>query len=268
MTMETLKNLPAIESQATPLSDAVVAFYADTLASGSGPDGTFLITDFLGTAAGVPANNVLPEVNTILSARVADGTLNALTAVYNNMLGTVDGSFGDPVTGPITIPSGPGAGGYADAEDAMATLIPLAEAEITTAAGAMSTDTVTLNNAFISMASHANKEIINQGKAAINFDNLTAGDQISVLALTTNIPNLGTDVAVGQAAQFFEEIVDLSSASGQAIIGAMREGRNQVQLNEAGITGYNIVPDKSKTLLPAADLLSSSYTVPEATTSS
>jgi hypothetical protein len=142
MTMETLKNLPDLESQAAPLSDAVVAFYADTLAGGSGPDGTFLITDFLGTAAGIPANNVLPEVNTILSARVADGTLNALTAVYNNMLGTVDGSFGDPVTGPITIPSGPGAGGYADAEAAMATLIPLAEAEITTAAGAMGTDTV------------------------------------------------------------------------------------------------------------------------------
>jgi hypothetical protein len=97
---------------------------------------------------------------------------------------------------------------------------------------------------------------------------LTAGDQISVLALTTNIPNLGTDVAVGQAAQFFEEIVDISSASGQAIIGAMREGRNRVQLNEAGITGYDIVPDTSETPPPAADLLSSSYTVSEATAGS
>jgi len=265
MTIETLKNLPDLEIQAAPLSAAVVDFYADTLAGGSGPDGTFLITDFLGTAAGTPANSVLPAVNTILLARVADGTLNALTAVYNNMLGTVDGSFGDPVTGPITIPSGPGAGGYADAEAAMGTLIPLAEAEITTVAGVMSADTVTLNNAFISMATHATQEIINQGKAAINFADLTAGDQISVLALITNIPNLGTEVAVGQAAQFFEEIVDISSASGQAIIGAMREGRNRVQLNNVGINGYNIVPDTAETPPPTANLLDGSYTVPEAT---
>ena len=268
MTIETLKNLPLMEAQTQPLSDAVKNFYLNTLAGGSGPDGTYLITDFLGTAAGIPANNVLPEVNTILSARVADGTLTALSAVYTNMLGTVDGSFGDPVAGPVTIPSGPGTGVYTDAEDAMATLIPLAEAEITTAAGAMGTDTTTLNNAFASMASHATQEIVNQGKAAIDLASLTAGDQISVMALVTSFTGLGTDIAVGQAAQFFEDIVDISGATGQAIVGAMREGRNQVQLAEVGITGYDIVPDTSETPPPAADLLTSSYTVSEATVSS
>jgi hypothetical protein len=204
----------------------------------------------------------------VSAARVADGTLTALSAVYTNMLGTVDGSFGDPVTGPVTIPSGPGAGVYTDAEDAMATLIPLAQSAISTAAAAMGPDTTTLNTAFSSMASHATQEVVNQGKASINLATLTAGNQTSVLALITSIPGLGTDVAVGQAAQFFEDIVDINSSSGQAIIGAMREGRNQVQLSAAGINGYDIVPDTPETPPPVAPLLGSSYTVAEAESAS
>lgn len=264
MTIETLKNLPALEAQTQPITDAVKNFYLDTLAGGSGPDGTYLITDFFGTAAGVPGNTALPQVNTIMAARTADGTLTALNAVYANMLGTVNGSFGDPVAGPVVIPSGPGAGSYADAEAAIAVLIPLAQSAISTAATAMGTDTAVLNTAFVSLAAQATQEAVNQGKAAINFADLVAGDQTSVLALITSIPSLGTDVAVGQAAQFFEDIVDISSASGQAIVGAMREGRNQVQLAGVGINGYDIIPDEPETVPPAASLLGSSYTVAEA----
>jgi hypothetical protein len=268
MTIETLKNLPALEAQTQPITNAVENFYLNTLAGGSGPDGTYLITDFFGTAAGVPGKTVLPQVNTILAARTADGTLTALNAVYANMLNTVNGTFGNPVTGPVVIPSGPGVGTYADAEAAMAVLIPLAQSAITTAATAMGSDTTTLNTAFASMATQATQEVVNQVKAAINFADLVAGDQTSVLALITSIPGLGTDVAVGQAAQFFEDIVDISSAAGQAIVGAMREGRNQVQLADAGINGYDIIPDVPETPPPVAPLLGSSYTVAEAESAS
>ena len=264
MTLETLKNLPLAETQTQPITDAVKNFYANTFAGGSGPDGTYLITDFFGTAAGVPAVDVLPQVNTILAARVADGTLTALSAVYANMLGTVNGTFGDPVAGPVVIPSGPGAGAYTNAEDAIVALIPLAQSAIATAASVMGTDTTTLNSAFASMAEHATSEVVNQGKAAIDFSELIAGDQTSVMALIVSFTGLGTDVAVGQAAQFFELIVDINSDTGQAIIGAMREGRNQVQLAAAGVKGYDIVPDQPETPPPVAPLLGSSYTVAEA----
>jgi hypothetical protein len=86
--------------------------------------------------------------------------------------------------------------------------------------------------------------------------------------LITSFTSLGTDVAVGQAAQFFEDIVDINSESGQAIIGAMREGRNQVQLADAGINSYDIVPDQPETPPPVAPLLGSSYTVAEAESAS
>jgi hypothetical protein len=271
MTIETLKNLPIVESQTQPLSDEVKNFYLDTLAGGSGPDGTYLITDFFGTAAGVPGTESLTAVIGILNARVADGTLASLAQIYLVMKNVVSGVYGDPVVGPVAIPGGlPGAGTYngvpaappnpaiTPAEQAFQVLVPLAQAAITTAAAAMGADTTTLNDAFVGMAQHATQEIVNQGKASINLSTLTAGDQTSILALITSIPSLGTDVAVGQAAQFFEDIVDINSASGQAIIGAMREGRNQVQLSEVGINSYNIVPDVPETPPPLAPLLSSS----------
>jgi hypothetical protein len=272
MTIETLKNLPLVENQTQPITDAVKDFYLDTFAGGSGPDGTYLITDFFGTSAGVPGTQSLTTVIPILNARVADGTLANLSQIYLVMKNVVSGVYGDPVVGPVVIPSGlPGAGTYngaMPAEQAFQILVPLAESAISTAAAAMGQDTISLNSAFVDLAAHVTKEPVNQAKAAINFDDLAAGDQTSVMALVTSFTGLGTDVAVGQAAQFFEDIADINSATGQAVIGAMREGRNQVQLSAAGINGYDIVPDQPETPPPVAPLLGSSYTVAEAESAS
>jgi hypothetical protein len=271
MTIETLKNLTLIENQSQPLSDSVKDFYLDTYAGGTGPDGTYLITDFFGTAAGVPGTESLTTVIGILNARLADGTLSNLAQIYLVMKNVVSGVYGDPVVGPVVIPSGlPGAGTYtgtmseSPAEQAFLVLVPLAQTAITTAATAMGTDTTALNNAFVGMATHVTKEVENQIKATIDLAELATDDQASVMALTTSFTSLGTDVAVGQAAQFFESVADINSVPGQAIVGAMREGRNQVQLSSVGINGYDIVPDQPEIPPPPAPLLSSSYTVAEA----
>ena len=271
MTIETLKNLTLIENQSQPLSDSVKDFYLDTYAGGTGPDGTYLITDFFGTAAGVPGTGSLTTVINILNARLADGTLSNLAQIYLVMKNVVSGVYGDPVVGPVVIPSGlPGAGTYtgtmseSPAEQAFLVLVPLAQTAITTAATAMGTDTTALNNAFVGMATHVTKEVQNQTKATIDLAELATDDQASVMALTTSFTSLGTDVAVGQAAQFFESVADINSVPGQAIVGAMREGRNQVQLSSVGINGYDIVPDQPEIPPPAASLLNSSYTVNEA----
>jgi hypothetical protein len=271
MTIETLKNLTLIENQPQPLSDSVKDFYLDTYAGGTGPDGTYLITDFFGTAAGVPGTESLTAVINILNARLADGTLSNLAQIYLVMKNVVSGVYGDPVVGPVVIPSGlPGAGTYtgtmseSPAEQAFLVLVPLAQTAITTAATVMGTDTTALNNAFVGMATHVTKEVQNQTKATIDLAELAIDDQASVMALTTSFTSLGTNVAVGQAAQFFESVADINSVPGQAIVGAMREGRNQVQLSSVGINGYDIVPDQPEIPPPTASLLNSSYTVNEA----
>jgi hypothetical protein len=262
MTLQTLKNLPLVADATQPISDSVKNFYLSTFAGGSGPDGTFVMTDFLGTASG--ANDQFSTVTTILTARTADSTLTDLAEIYTVMKNVVNGTYGDPVAGPVTIPGGlPGAGVYADAETAILVLLPLATTEIGNVVVTMGSDTTTLNTAFTGMAQKAVTEKTNQGKAQLDYSTLTANDTASALNLSLALPSAGNDTAEGGAAAVLEGVANLSNATGQAMIGAMREGRNQTQLDAVRINRYDIVPD-TPTSDPQATLLDSNYTVAEA----
>lgn len=262
MTLQTLKNLPLVADASQPISDSVKNFYLNTFAGGTGPDGTFVMTDFLGTASG--ANDQFSTVTTILTARTSDGTLTYLASIYTVMKNVVNGTYGDPVTGPVTIPGGsPGAGVYADGDLAIQALLPLASTEIGNVAVTMGSDTTTLNSAFTGMAQKAVTEQTNQTKAQLNYSTLTANDTMSALNLALALPSSGGDTAEGGAAELLEGVTDMTSATGQALVGAMREGRNQTQLDAARINRYDIVPD-TPTSDPQATLLDSNYTVAEA----
>ncbi len=262
MTLQTLKNLPLVADATQPISDSVKNFYLNTFAGGTGPDATFVMTDFLGTASG--ANDQFSTVTAILNARTTDGTLTDLAEIYTVMKDVVDGTYGDPVAGPVTIPGGlPGAGTYTTGEDAIVALLPLATTEIGNVVVVMGSDTTTLNNAFTGMAQKAVDEQTNQTKAQLNYSTLTANDTMSALNLALALPSSGGDTAEGGAAELLEGVSDLASATGQALIGAMREGRNQTQLDQARINRYDIVPD-TPTSDPQATLLDSNYTVAEA----
>lgn len=262
--MESLKNLPLLQASTTPLSAAARNYYLSTFANGSGPNGTYLLTDFLGTAIGVTVGQYFASAATIIAARTTDGTLTSYIAVLDNILGTVNGTFGDPVLGPVTIPSGPGVGVYTDANDALATLIPLANAAISSAATAMGSDATTLNTDWTNICARVVYETGNQSKASLQITNLTAGDQLSVMSLITSLDSAGLDTQEGMSAQFFEEIADLSVISGQAIVGSGREGRNNAAMNEANMGHDNVVPDLPTSVPPQATLLNSEYTVSEA----
>jgi hypothetical protein len=262
MTLQTLKNLPLVADAEQPISDSVKNFYLNTFAGGSGPDGTFVMTDFLGTASG--ANDQFSTVTAILTARTADGTLTDLAEIYTVMKNVIQGVYGDPTTGPVTIPPGlPGADTYTDGNLAIIALLPLATTEIGNVVVVMGSDTTTLNNAFTGMAQKAVDELNNQNKAQLNYATLTANDTMSALNLALALPSSGGDTAEGGAAEVLEGVANLSNATGQALIGAMREGRNQAQLDATRINRYDVVPD-TPTSDPQATLLDSNYTVAEA----
>ncbi len=263
MTLQTLKNLPLVADAKQPISDSVKNFYLNTFAGGTGPDGTFVMTDFLGTASG--ANDQFSTVTTILNKRTADGTLADLAEIYTVMKNVIQGVYGDPVTGPVTIPGGlPAAGVYADGDLAVQALLPLATTEIGNVIVVMGSDTTTLNNAFTGMAQKAVNEKNNQAKAKLDYSTLTPSDTMSALNLALALPSAGGDTAEGGAAALLEGVTDMASATGQALIGAMREGRNQKQLDEARINRYDVVPDTPTSEPPQATLLDSNYTVAEA----
>lgn len=260
----TLKGLDLINGPSTtPVPAAVPTYYLTQLAKGSGPNGTFVTTDFFGSAAGVPYNDYLSTVNNTMSALISAGTLSSLTSIYSQMVSLLTGVYGAPPT--ITIPSGPAAGLYTTYNAALAALITAANAEVGSIISAMgATTTATLNTAWSAMTVHSANEATFQSLAAIDYATLTAGAQLPVTAFIPALGDYGQETQEGMAAQFLESIANTANQYGQAMVGALREGRNTAGINAVNLKIDNAVPSLPNAVPPQATLSNSEYTPAEA----
>ena len=258
----TLKGLDLVANTTTPVPAAVATYYQNSLAKGSGPNGTYLTTDFFGSAAGIPYNTDLATVISTISAQLTAGTLTALNTIYSQMVNVVTSAYGTPSS--IVIPSGPAAGTYATYDAALAALITAANAAIGTAITAMGTATATLNTAWTEMVQHSANESTFQTQASINYATLSAGAQLPITAFIPALAGYGQQTQTGMAAQFLESIANTANQSGQAMVGALREGRNTAGLNASGLQPDNNVPSQPNAVPPQATLSSSEYTVAQA----
>jgi hypothetical protein len=255
----TLKGLDLIANTTTPVPAAVATYYATNLALGSGPNGTFLTTDFFGSAAGIPYNTDLATVTSTINAQLTAGTLTALNDIYSQMKDVVNAT-----SLPITIPSGPAAGVYATYDLALTALITAANAAIGTAITAMGTATTTLNTAWTEMVQHSANELTFQTKASIDYATLTAGAQLPITAFIPALAGYGQDTQEGMAAQFLESIANTANQYGQAMVGALREGRNTAGIDAIGLKSDNAVPQQPNAVPPQAALGDSEYTPAQA----
>ena len=259
--IQTNKDLPLINSLTQALPDDVYNYYINTLADGTGPNGQIRVVDIIGLAIGW---NAIDNLGTVVSTLTTMNTAT-LTTVYQTMSNAVDGVYGDPVAGPVVVPSGPYAGSYASAEDLISTvLLPAAQTEITTLVAAYPTQVVTLNQAFTNMANQLVGEQTLQTKANIDFINTLASDPNSIYGFVFSLPDYGLQTEVGGMAQFIESMADLSTQGGQAVVAVMRQGRSQTVLNNFGITTNSDIPLAPNPLPPQATLLPSIYTEEEA----
>jgi len=259
----TLKGLDLVANTTTPVPAAVATYYATNLALGSGPSGTFLTTDFFGSAAGIPYNTDLTTVTSTITAQLTAGTLTTLNTIYSYMKTLVStATYGVPPT--ITLPAPYNVPTYATYDAALARLITEANAAIGTAITAMGTATTTLNTAWTEMVTHSYNESIFQTKASIDYATLTAGAQLPITAFIPALAGYGKDTQEGMAAQFLESIANTANESGQALVGALREGRNTAGLDSIGLKSDNGVPQQPASVPPQATLSGSEYTPAEA----
>ena len=232
--LETNKGLDLIQDLKEPLPESVKATVQSQLGTGTGPNNSVLLTNLVGTAAGVTHNTELPIVTDTLANLQAAGALNSLTfdngnpnsptplGVYAVMNYTLAGAYND--SGPegevtaITIPAPqPGAGTYAG-NISVATnlafasgLIPAAAIKINLIATANPNARATTNSAFNQMAQQLSTETINLTAAGVDFGNLVANSKGSALSVSSSLHEYGKDVADGGAAVFFEAIADTSN---------------------------------------------------------
>jgi uncharacterized protein YukE len=270
---QTMVGLPLVNAQTSAVSPSTASYYTNTLAGGSSVNGTYVISDFLGTAAGLPETAVLTKTLTLFS----EMNLTTLTLIYNQMLESANGTLGDKLAGPIVIPTGPAAGSYYGTEippvppatdptynptaldEAIAALIAAANAEIVSLVAEYPTQTTQLNQGWNEQAHQLVQEPINQAKANLVWNQLISNSQQTILSLIQSLPDFGLDTAIGGQAQFFELLADINTLAGQCIVGLFRQGPTTVALRASNILTSNNIPADPNPPPPQANLGPTSY---------
>lgn len=269
--LESNKDLGLINALTTPLPTAVSDFWISTYSSGTGENGTLLLADLIGSAGGWVVNGNLLTATSTLTSLIDAGDLDTLTdnttGVFTVMQNVIDGVYGD-IANSIVIPGGlPGEGTYTDGNVAFTGpgtpgdgLLPAAYSLIGNIIANNSSNVTSANSAWANIASQLVLESTTQGQADIVYSSLSTGFQVNSLA--SDIGQYGLDTNVGGAAWFFESVANTSTLGGQAIISSMREARNQVRLQNAGIGTDIIVDDTAVT--PQISISPGQYTASEA----
>lgn len=291
--LESNKDLDLINALTTPVPDLVTSFVGNSLATGTGPGNTLTTNDVIGIAAGSTVNSALPVVTEVISELTAMGALLSLTAnggssgsvdngIYTLMSYALTGvySSGGNVANSTTIPNttyyaGPQV--FANVDLAFGTagtgLISAANSYITNIAVTNANMASRANDATAACAQQLALNVENTIAAGIDIGNvvndiananLVPNSISTVLGLTSQLHDIGLDVSEGGAAQFFENIANTSTLTGQAVIASMREGRNIAVLNAVGIQLDTQLVDVNPNTTVANNLPDAQYSVTEA----
>ena len=259
----TTKDLDQINALTTAVPPAVAQFYTDYYATGTGTGNTLVLTDLLGAAVGVTYIDQLTNVVTTINS--LGNALANLTTIYTRMQNTVNSVYGNAVAGPVVIPAGYGNGTYTNADVAFSTaLIPNAVIEIGNVVTANPTKTTSLNLEFNTMAQKIITESENLTLATITIQELTTDDRSPVMSFVESLPDYGINKEQNGPVFFLEQVANLSTLGGQAIVGCLREGQNLAVLNSVGVGVDTNIPSETNSPNPVANLIPATYTESQA----
>ena len=280
-----VKNLDQLSNLTTPLPQSVQSYFDSNYKVGSGAGNTLVITDVIGTAAGVGFTDQFATTTEIILSLQADGTLTVLSGIYGDIANSVNGVYGDALVGPVTIPSGPAAGQYfasfdmggnievSAAQTAVSGIggpatgigcIPAANTAITNIIAANSSATNSLNSAFDSMAQSIISENDFLNSADIDLVAIPAGSSKYSSTFIQNLFSYALDVENNGPAQYIESIANLADIGGQALVATMRQARNNTVLTTVNIVPNNTVDQLIAPGTEVANLLPSTYTTQQA----
>lgn len=260
--METTRDLPAISALQQAVPASVAAFYAADYATGTGPNGTLVLTDLIGAAVGIPYTSDLTNVTTTINSMNTSGIFGTLIVTYNRMTDTVNGVYN--VGNTVVIPAGPGEGTYANRDSALNALISNAASEVSGIQGSYPAQSGNLNTNFTHMAASLTLEKTNLGLATIDIGTLPTTGRGPIMGFVQNLPSYGLDTEQNGPSQFLETVADLNTQGGQAIVACLREGRNAGFLNAVSIGFDTSIPVAPSAIPPQANLIPSTYSATEA----
>ena len=273
----TTKGLPLINALTEPVPQSVLDFYTSTFATGTGVQGTLTLGDIIGAAAGIGYIDPITNTVAVLNSASTDANFANLVVTYQRMNITISGGYCNAINGPVVIPSGPAAGTYNATTDGMGNiittaayeafnngLIPNAQAFVNSFVSANPNTANSLSANWTAMAEKLISENNNLDATGVVIADLIPGQRDVVLGLAQNLPAYGTDTTEGGTAQYLTQVADQSTLAGQAMIAALRQGRNIRTLDTAGIGNNMEVEPVPQEEPPQANIDTAEYTEAEA----
>jgi hypothetical protein len=207
--LNTMADLPLIQAQATPIDPSVAAYFSNIVATGTGSDGNITTCDVIGLAVDHDdfATRLI-TATTAINALQAAGSLATLNTAYTTLLTA--------------------------ANDA-AVLTQITNANNAISALSASPYVTTLNTAWTYMSNLMNLSAKYTTEGVIDYFTFPAGDKISTMSFVQNLPQYGNQTDPCGPAAFLNSVADTTLLAGQAMVGAMREGKNNQCLGEASL---------------------------------
>jgi len=234
-TLETNAGLNLINSLTEAVPANVRTYVTSNVATGTGPDGTLTLGDVLGCASGYNITQQLINVQ----ANVANINITNITTTYQRMVNVLNGTYGN---GTIIIPSGPGQGTYGNADLAILSLCSSANSFISGYVTTYANAVANINSNWQVICGTVRNQVTNLSKAQINYANLTPNQFPSVQAFADSLHDYGIQQEAGGPAEYINAIANTVNQGGQAVVGALREGRNIAALNNGGLVADAQIP--------------------------
>lgn len=269
--IETLKNLSLIQNQNELVENNIQDIWLDEaspISLGTGPRGRLLLADLIGIASGYNIVAPIQQNKELFLQLESLGAFLPFTKKGNfddpnigffqvveyildgTYTSTETGVGGEIISYTITIPSGvKGEGVYQSATLDEAIKISWFDGvypELLVAVKKIVEDNPTISNTIVNNSKrwqiHRSREKLNRDRLIEpNFYDLSHSREDS-LRFAQQLSQRSLDTSIGAAAQILEGIADRSTEAGQALIAALREGRNIERLESVGISTRSIRP--------------------------
>lgn len=255
--LETNTDLPAVESLESPISLEVANLYS-ALATGSGPNGTFVISDVIGTVGGYVITDQFANVNSNLESILSTGAATVLTdssdGVFTVMINTLNGVYGN---NPCNIANGfggslpswftSGDGNYANIDTAFVAtgsgLIDLGQSQISVVTASISSafpsEFNSANTAWSNIGNKYATEVALLNYSGVDLSTITTGPISTTMSWVSGFGNYSKDLGPGATNEFIQRIANTAEPAGQVVIAALREQRNISALQQLGVPPDN-----------------------------
>jgi len=269
--IETNQGLDLINSLDKPVPDSVKSYFTGTFGTGNGTNGRYYLSDGIGTPSGIVHNDAFAVVIENLNSLTSNGALNDLANAFVVLRRFLEDYYGvphlgtseeDPTTYAIIPGHEPGAGTYTDYPTGANAILSAASGYISTITTNYPTEVAAINTNYNVIANQIKTELSTLAEAGVVFAETPSNKQ-SLISLVQNLHTYARQNEYRGPGEILEKMADISTQAGQAIIGALREGRNMNTLQTSGIGLDNIINTSSQTSA-AADITTGQYTVESA----